>query len=332
VNSGSHRLGIVAAMMLPSRTRPPDDPRNGPVILRRDLLAQGHNDRSISRLLRDGVLVRIRHGAFVATPVWEELDEAGRYGLLGRAVLKQAKTPVVLSHASGLPEFGAPTWGFDLAHVHATRTDGLTGRCEAGVRQHRGLLRRDDLVVVNGVPVMHPARLSLECTTLGNPEASLCVLNYFLHAGLTTHEQLRSQLVEMETWPDSRPAEVVLRLADARIESVGESRTLWCCFQQSLPMPIPQFEIRDASGRLIGRVDFAWPELGVFLEFDGFVKYEKLLRAGERASDVVVREKEREQEICLVTGWRCIRITWADLAHPEILAAKIRRVLFPSAA
>ena len=319
-------------MMLPSRLRLADDPRNGPVILRRDLLAQGHNDRSISKLLRDGMIVRVRHGAYVAADVWNALDESGRYGLLSRAVLRQANTPVVLSHASGLPEFGAPTWGFDLSDAHVTRTDGLPGRREAGVRQHRGLLRPGDLLVVNDVPVMQPARIALECTTLGNAEASLGVCNFLLHEGLVTMDQLRSQLVEMEPWPNSRPAEIVLRLADARIESVGESRTLWCCFQQSLPMPIPQFEVRDGAGRLIGRVDFAWPDLGAFLEFDGLVKYEKLLRPGERPSDVVVREKEREQQICSLTGWRCIRITWADLAHPQLLAQKIRAVLFPRAA
>ena len=34
---------------------------------------------------------------------------------------------------------------------------------------------------------------------------------------------------------------------------------------------------------MIHRVDLAWPEYGVFLEFDGRVKYEKYLREGERA-------------------------------------------------
>lgn len=319
-------------MMVPSRTRPVDDPRNGPVMLRRDLLAQGHDDKSIRRLLREGVLVRIRHGAYVAAQTWAALDDAGRYGLLGRAVLRQAKTPSVLSHVSGLPEYGVPLWGFDLSAVDITRTDGLPGRSEAGVRQHHGLLRKGDLFVVNGVPVMSPARTALETMTLGNSEAALCVVNHMLHEKLTSLEQLNAQFVDMATWPDIRPAEIVLRLADGRIESIGESRTLWCCFQQSLPMPVPQVEIKDGRGRVVARVDFAWPELGAYLEFDGLIKYEKLLKPGERASDVVVREKEREQLICRLTGWRCIRITWADLKNPALLAAKIRAALFPTAA
>jgi len=41
----------------------------------------------------------------------------------------------------------------------------------------------------------------------------------------------------------------------------------------------------------------------------------------------VFREKKREDLIRAVTGWRCIRITWIDLEHPERTAARIRAVL-----
>lgn len=80
---------------------------------------------------------------------------------------------------------------------------------------------------------------------------------------------------------------------------------------------------------MIARVDFAWPELGVFMEFDGRVKYEKFLREGESVTDAVLREKRREQLICELTGWRCIRIVWADLYTPELTAARIRSLFRP---
>jgi hypothetical protein len=82
----------------------------------------------------------------------------------------------------------------------------------------------------------------------------------------------------------------------------------------------------------VARVDLAWPELGLFLEFDGKVKYERLLKEGEHASDVVFREKQREDMIRRLTGWRCIRIVWADLYKPEVTAAKIRAMFRPAAA
>ena len=35
------------------------------------------------------------------------------------------------------------------------------------------------------------------------------------------------------------------------------------------------------------------------------------------------REKRREELICGLTGWRCIRIVWADLYRPELVIARI---------
>ena len=290
---------------------PIDDPRRSEVTLRREYLASGFTDRGITTMLARGDLARVRRGAFVAGPVWRGLDEEGEHSVRARAVLKQARTPVVLSHASGLLEYDVPLWDVDLADVHVTRRDGRIGRREAGVHQHAGVVAPHDVVIRNGVPVMVPDRLALEIATLCDVEHALPVVCDLLRRDLTTQAALAARQSTMEFWPRSLGSEIVLRLADARIESIGEARTLKLLWEHHLPMPELQHVVRDGRGQIVGRVDFAWPELGVFLEFDGKVKYEKLLRPGERASDVVVREKKREQDICRITGWRCIRITWA---------------------
>lgn len=323
--------GQTAVMQRPRDFRPPEDPRNGPVIFRPQLLAAGHNDQAIARMKRTGVIKTLRGGAYVATETWDVLDAVGRYGLLCRAVVGQAKAPVVLSHVSALPEYDAPVWGFDLSDVHVTRTDGIRGRRARGVQQHVGTLRPSDLVRVNGVPTVTPARAALDTVTLGCSEASLVVMNDLAHRGLVTEAQLREQYVEMQTWPGMSAAEVLLRLVDPRIESVGESRTFWAMYQQRLPRPVCQFEINDPYGQLIAKLDFAWPQLGVWLEFDGKAKYEKYRRPGESVADAVVREKTREDLVRRMTGWRCIRITWADLRDPRRLAAIIHAALYPAA-
>lgn len=317
-------------MMKPPPTRAPDDPRSSRVILRRELLAEGYDDRAIARLVSRGVLARVRHGAYCDATVWRGLDDAGRHAVRSRAVLRQAKAPLVLSHVSGLLEYGVPTWGLDLSTVHVTRLDRRAGRNEAGVHQHCGVVTADDLVEVNDIAVMAATRLAFETTTIADAEVSLAVVNHLLHAGFTTTEALDQAASKYRHWPHSLATNLVLRLCDRRIESVGESRSFMLCFRQGLPMPVPQFEVFDSSGRLVGRVDFAWPELGVFLEFDGKAKYEKYLKQGERPSDVVIREKRREERICRITGWRCIRLTWADLEHPARTAAHVRSVLFPT--
>ncbi|GAB3199255.1 hypothetical protein GCM10027062_15280 [Nocardioides hungaricus] len=314
-------------MMKPPREWPPEDPRRAPVTLRREYLAIGYNDRALARLVADGVLAKPRRGAYVAGSAWRQLDEVGRHAVRSRAVLAQAGTEVALSHTSGLVEYDAPTWRLPLDDVEVTRLDGRAGRREAGVRQHRGVLLDGDVVERNGVPVVAPTRLALETTMLTDAEVALGVVNHLLHHGLTTLPTLEARYAGMVTWPRSLTTDLVLRLADQRIESLGESRCLYLFFRHHLPLPELQYEVKDASGRVVGRVDFAWPELGVFVEFDGKVKYEKLLKPGQRASDVVVAEKKREELICRITGWRCIRLTWADLERAERTAAMLRTYL-----
>jgi hypothetical protein len=313
--------------MMKQVRRRDDDPRNTAVWLRRELLAQGYDDYAISRLVADGVFVRLRRGAYASKLDFDKLDTAGRHGLRARAAIKQAKTGVVLSHASALPEYDAPTWRIDLGEVDLTRLDGKVGRREAGIRQHRGRILDGDVVVRNGVSVMSGARAALEVTMIADVEPALCVVNHLLHFRHTTLEQLAERYRTMDHWPHTLTTDIVLRLADPRVESVGESRSFYLFWRHSIPAPVPQYEVRDEDGELIGRVDFAWPELGVFLEFDGDVKYQKPLRSGQSASEVVVAEKRREDRIRRRTGWRCIRLTWDDLEHPERTAAMLRREL-----
>ena len=98
-----------------------------------------------------------------------------------------------------------------------------------------------------------------------------------------------------EHWPNSLTTDLVLRLADERFESVAEARFFYLCFRWSVPMPQPQYVVEDRAGLSVARLDFAWPARKRWVEVDGRVKYEKLLREGERASDVVLREKRRAQ-------------------------------------
>lgn len=88
-----------------------------------------------------------------------------------------------------------------------------------------------------------------------------------------------------------------------------------------------QVDVYDALGKLLGCVDFLWPKHGVFLEFDGRIKYLIYRRPGETLADFLLREKKREERICQETGWICIRIGWSDLENPLETARRIRAIL-----
>ena len=57
--------------------------------------------------------------------------------------------------------------------------------------------------------------------------------------------------------------------ANVRLGSAPEARALRRIKEWGIPPPVCQYEIRDANGRFVARVDFAWPERRFGLEYLG---------------------------------------------------------------
>jgi hypothetical protein len=298
---------------------------------RPEVLAAGYDDNYITRMVRSGVWYRVRTGAFIAASTWERLDEVERHRVRSRAVLRKARSEGLLSHVSAMAEYGAPFWDLSLDDVHLTRFDQRAGRREAGVCQHRGRLLVGDVSHRNGVMVTSPVRTALDIMSSTDTEHGVVVGSSMLRAGLCTLPQLEHAYAAIQPWAHSLGTRVVLGLVDPRFESVGEARTAFHCWAQGLPRPEPQFEIYEL-GRLIAKLDLAWPEHRVWLEFDGRSKYVDHLGEDETVTDVVLREKHREDAVRRITGWICIRVTWADLYNPERLARRIRQAFKDQAA
>ena len=308
--------------------KPPPTDLDGLLRLRSELIAEGLTDNQIARLRRTKVLHRVRHGAYVPHEVWSELTPEDRHRLLSRAVLRAAHETSALTHISSVVERGIPVWGLPLGAAHTTQLiRRKAGRRVADWTPHRGLLLEGEVEEINGVCVSIAPRSAVEICSITTVEPALVVVNGLLRAKAMSLEEFAEQAALCRLWPGSLTTDIVLRLADPRPESVAEDRFSYLCYRQCLPKPEPQVEIFDEHGTLFARVDFAWPDHGVFIEFDGKVKYEKHRRAGETLDEYLMREKRREEQICQLTGWTCIRITWTDLCRPALLAARIRKIL-----
>jgi hypothetical protein len=293
---------------------------------RTDALSVGHDDKSIRRALKVRLWTRIRAGAYTFPDLWPESIEL-RHDITSRAVARKLGRDVALSHTSSAIEHGLRLWDADLELVHVTRLDAGAGRTESGVVHHVGLTLDSDLVEKRGALITGVARAAIETASLVTTESGLVTLDSALESGRCTREDLSATFELMQCWPGLQRVQVAVRLADGGAQSVGESRTRYLCYVRGLPAPILQYEVFDATGRLVGISDFAWPDPGVLGEFDGRVKYGRLLREGEEPGDAVFREKVREDRLREATGWPVIRITWADLHRPDATAARIRRLL-----
>ena len=154
-------------------------------------------------------------------------------------------------------------------------------------------------------------------------DRAVAVADQALAAGADPGE-LAEALGQARRWHGCGQARRVVAFADSRSESVGESFSRVTMAELELPVPVLQLEVFDDNGYLLGRGDFGWPERRTLGEFDGRVKYSKLLRPGEGAEDAVYREKLREDAL-RDQGWQMARWVWDDLKTPQVIADRVLR-------
>ncbi len=259
------------------------------VFLTREALALGYDERSIARAVRGRLWHRVRRGAYVPYDVWASADAEARHLIRAAAVHRSYGDRVCFSHVTAALLHGIAVWGVDLDRVHVTRLDGGAGRTEPDVVHHEAqCLGDDDVVRLDECLVTAPARAALETGILGSTESSLVSLDSFLFRRLGSVNDLGSAYDVVQHWPGTQHLQVAVRMADGRAQSPGESRSRWLFFVEGIPAPELQFEVRDSDGVLLGTTDFAWRRHRLLGEFDGRVKYGRLLRPGQTPADALL--------------------------------------------
>ncbi|HET7532731.1 MAG TPA: type IV toxin-antitoxin system AbiEi family antitoxin domain-containing protein [Nocardioidaceae bacterium] len=294
---------------------------------RTQALQVGLDDNAIRLALKIGLWTRVRWGVYTFTDLWTEQDEVARHLAAARSVARKLGPSVALSHVSAALDHGLLVWDADLSTVHVTRLDGGAGRTEAGVTHHEGFCVDSDVIEKDGYLLVKPVRAALESAAMTSSEAAVVTLDSGLHLNRFTPAELDENFALMQHWPGALHLQFAVRFADARAESVGESRARYLCYAHGLPAPELQFHVYDERGILAGITDMVWREHRLLGEFDGKVKYGRLLMPGEEPGEAVFREKRREDNLRRLTDFSMIRLTWADLYRGAETAARIRGLM-----
>jgi hypothetical protein len=219
----------------------------------------------------------------------------------------------------------AQLWGLDGADGGTIELSVARPACHRlpGVVVHRSTdLDRSPPTARRGIPVTGPARTLVDLGAVVRPWVVERALDAGVARRLVTVAGMRRELDALAR-KGRRGAGVLRALLDersdaGRIESALEAAMLRLCRDHCVPAPVCQFEVR-AGGRLLGRVDFAYPHLRLALEVDGY----------EHHSSLAAFSRDRVRQNDLVTaGWTVLRFTWNDLSHhPERVAGSVRRLL-----
>ena len=294
-------------------------------------LAREHSQADLRAARRAGEIERVRRGAYrelAPTPgpaVHAAHDERLRALARIHAVDRQLRSPHVFSHVSAALLWGLALWTTPaVTHLYQPYRAGASAA--ADLARHRGTLEQH--VLIGGIPATDLTRTVVDCLTTLHPLDGLVLADSALRHALDRNTA-RLQ-VEARTRRNGRArALLLLDLADAGAESPWESWARYTALRLGLPRPVTQHPVVTRLGTF--RVDVAWPEHGVLLEFDGLVKYQDgVLTSGYSGTRALVDEKRREDAIVEATGARLLRLTSRDATRPKELARRLEAAFAPT--
>lgn len=289
------------------------DPLPGPV-QHSVLVRQGWSPGDLRGLVRTGRLVRVRRGAYVDAADPGRCTPESRHLLAVRATMPLLADDAVLSHVSAAVLHGLLLWQVPIGRVQVTRPRPSGGRLHPSIRVRTAPLAPHEVVVLEGLAVTSAARTLVDVLRGVPFEQGVVLADAALRSGAVSLDAFREALARARGWPGVPSARRVGAFADARSESVGESRSRVAIARVGLPAPRPQLVVTRPGGLVVGRCDFGWEERGVVGEFDGRVKYGRTLRPDDDQDpgDVVFEEKRREDALRDL-GWEVARWVWSDL-------------------
>jgi hypothetical protein len=185
-----------------------------------------------------------------------------------------------------------------------------------GLRVRWGSVRPDEVTMRHGVRVPTIVHLTWELArTLPVLDAVPWIDRLAAIGSLSTTQLTAHATAHLPEWR-SRSALPTLSLCDARAESPPESIVRVRLAIGGIDAPVPQFEVWH-DGVFVARVDMAWPEIRLALEYDG---------QWHAGPDQLARDRERLRRLN-AAGWYVYPITRNDLRNPDELVEKVRALI-----
>jgi len=273
-------------------------------------LASGLTHRIVERRARSGAFLRIEPGLFAVGGSPQSWHRSAMTAVLSGSERTAA------SHRTA-----AFLWG--MTSHSPTRIEVVTTRHDRAKRNsftvHESLdLLSGDVVEVDSLPVTTAVRTVVDLGAVSQAWAVESCLDSGLRKGLFDLRDVEA-FVDRVAKRGRRGVGVIRPLLEARLEWQGLTESdLEDLFRRivapsHVPMPVPQYTLRDAVGRFVCRADFAYLDEKALIELDS-EKYHM---------DPATFSRDREkQNRAMTLGWRVYRFTWRQLvdAPDDVLA------------
>jgi hypothetical protein len=213
-------------------------------------------------------------------------------------------------------------WSVDVlprnSPVEVTAPRSARIQAPTGLTVVRSALPAGDLTSWAGIPLTTPQRTAFDLGRRLPLVDSVVAVDAMLAARQVTRASLIEIAEQRERWPGLRQFKSVLALCDAGAESPMESRLRLVLVLGGLPRPVTQCTVRTGDGVFVARLDLAYPEKRLGIEYEG----------DQHRSRGVFQQDLRRLNALQACGWTVLRFAALDIYRdPDGVVARVRAAL-----
>lgn len=277
--------------------------------LQRDLIAEVGRYR-VRAAVRSGSLVRVWHRVLV------EAERAVQVHTRAAAALLLHGPRSVIAGPTAAWLHGCTA--VEPADVHVMVPYGHHSRTRPGLVVHNGSLPVSDVVEIHDLRVLDMARVACDLLCTARPRDAIAVADQMLAAqprGWREEFRLRvgQRLKQRQDPRGTRRGARLLDLATGRAESPPESWLRLEVVELGFPTPEANWSLLSPAGVEVYRLDLAWPDQRIALEYNGYA-----VHAGREVED------ERRAEDLRLRGWIVVTATSDDLVDSRDVERELR--------
>jgi hypothetical protein len=193
----------------------------------------------------------------------------------------------------------------------------VRARAHPGLRIVRGTVDAADQAVVEGCRVTTPPRTAWDLARRLPLVEAVIAVDALAHRHGFAPALLLARRAAAPGARGCRGLDKVVALADPRSESPQESRLRLGLVLAGLPPPAVQYRILDEYGFVLARVDLAYPDSKLAVEYDGSAHFD-----ARRAR----LDRQRDAELAGY-GWQTLRLVADDIWTMPQTVHRIRALL-----
>ena len=247
--------------------------------------------------------------------VYADADLPDSFGVRVRGARLLMPPTAVFSGRTAAYVHGASDLGDRRSPVEVTVPTGVRFGPVDGIRVRRVALPPSDVAAVRAWRCTTGLRTALDIARWEPLPDAVAALDVMLARAIVGKGELR-EAAELRTGRGSRQTRRAVDLADPRAESQPESRLRVLLALAGL-FPDVQYSVRDNLGGFVARVDLAFVEQRIAIEYDGVWHAEP----GQFAKD------RRRLNRLVEAGWTVLHVTAADLRDPAAFIARLKVML-----